>query len=388
MGARGPAGGADVTDHIALAHFLTFFQARSEAAHVGVGGGVVGPVFQDNNIAVAVLAADGIDHAVARGADRRACCCGEIDALVRFPVAGNRVHAHGEAGRDAGKFEGGFQEGFFEGLAVETVVTAALLAGWVFEPNGLVSRAAVGEFTGQDAARSDKFAILPECFVDNIKRVAAFQVGAEVDIGGEHFHDLRGNRVWQAGAVQAGVGGGEQGGSNLARVHFNAAFQLGCHFRGHELVALAGDQDVLDRFVRAIDEGGAHPVEVAVFGRLRLHALARFQQHHAARDLVGFDEIGGRRIIHAETGQQGGEGIAGADFFFVGEILVYLFHRGNLRGDIRHFQILGDRRDRQVGCVRRHGRHSDRAEGGHGEQHRRRANNACLACRRQLCVQA
>ena len=298
------------------------------------------------------------------------------------------MHAHGEAGRDAGEFEGGFQEGFFEGLAVEAVVTAALLAGWVFEPNGLVGRAAVGEFTGQDAARSDKFAILPERFVDHIEGVAAFQVGTEVDIGGEHFHDLRGNRVWQAGAVQAGVGGGEQGGRNLARVHFNAAFQLGCHFRGHELVALAGDQDVLDRFVRAVDQGGAHPVQFARFGGLRLYALARFQQHHAARNLVGFNEIGGRRIIHAETGQQGGEGIAGADFFFVGEILVYLFHRGNLRGEVRHFQVLGDRLDRQVGRIWRHGRHRDCAEGGDGEQHCRHADNACLARRRQLCVQA
>ena len=105
--------------------------------------------------------------------------------------------------------------------------------------------------------------------------------------------------------------------------------------------------------------------------------------------ITGIEERGALATTDAVlSGYQGGEGIAGADFFFVGEILVYLFHRGNLRGEIRHFQVLGDGRDRQVGCVGHHGRHSDSAEGGDGEQHGGRADNTCLACRRQLCVQA
>jgi hypothetical protein len=84
-------------------------------------------------------------------------------------------------------------------------------------------------------------------------------------------------------------------------------------------IALAGDRDVGDRIVLAVDHGGAQPLQVAVVVGLRLHALAGLELHHAFRNLIFFDKFSAassstpRRV-------KGGQRVAGADFFFVDEL--------------------------------------------------------------------
>jgi hypothetical protein len=115
-------------------------------------------------------------------------------------------------------------------------------------------------------------------------------------------------------------------------VHFHAAFQLGWFGGRDKAIALAGDLDVGDRIVLAVDHGGAQPLQVAFVVGLRLHALAGLELHHAFRNLIFFDEVLGRFVIHAQAGQQGGQRVAGADFLFVDEMLGrLLFQRIDLR---------------------------------------------------------
>jgi hypothetical protein len=51
----------------------------------------------------------------------------------------------------------------------------------------------------------------------------------------------------------------------MVRACISAAFQLGGFFLRHESIAFAGDADVLDGDVLAVDHHGAQPLQVAVF---------------------------------------------------------------------------------------------------------------------------
>src|SRR5690606_11933220 len=114
-------GRADVADHLALADFSAFAHARRDAAHVGVGGAVFRPVLEDDLVAVAAAVAGEIDDTVGDRADRGAGRGGVVDALVRLPLARDRVHAHREARGNARELQRRFQEGLFQRLAVQAV---------------------------------------------------------------------------------------------------------------------------------------------------------------------------------------------------------------------------------------------------------------------------
>ena len=152
--------------------------------------------------------------------------------------------------------------------------------------------------------------------------VATLQVAPEVDAGREHFNDLLDDRVRQLDAVFVRIGGGEQGRVDGAGMHLDTAFQLGRFFFGNKGVALAADLDILDRNIFAIDNDRAQPLQIAFVVGLRLDAFARLQLHDAFGDLVFFDEVFGGVVFHTQTRQQRCQRVAGADAFFVDEVLV------------------------------------------------------------------
>ena len=135
---------------------------------------------------------------------------------------------------------------------------------------------------------------------------------------------------------------------------------------GDELVALAGDGDGLE-LVLVDRDGGAQGQQQAVFVGFGLDALAGLQAEDAARQLVGADEGCGLLVFDAEAGEHGAQRVAGADAFFVDELLLVLLQRGDLVGQVRQLQVLRDGFDRHVGGVRRDRGDCGRAEGAQGQ---------------------
>src|SRR6478672_13079626 len=120
--AGGPARGADRADALALLDALAL--AHVDAAQVGVGRGARAVVLDLHHVAVAVLHAGELDHAVADGAYRRAGGRGVVDAEVAAPFLQDRMHAQREAGGDARERERAGEEGALLALAVEAEVAA------------------------------------------------------------------------------------------------------------------------------------------------------------------------------------------------------------------------------------------------------------------------
>src|SRR5690606_19183106 len=129
MGAGGPAGGADVADQLALFDLAAFFEPFGEAALVGIKGGILAVVLQDDDIAVAALSADEGHRAVGGGVYGCAGRGGVIDALVVTVSAVDRVLAAAEGGADAGELQSRAQEGAAHAAAAEGIVAARSLRG-------------------------------------------------------------------------------------------------------------------------------------------------------------------------------------------------------------------------------------------------------------------
>ncbi|EEF24939.1 conserved hypothetical protein [Ricinus communis] len=280
--------------------------------------------------------------------DGRAGGRGEVHAGMLLPLAQDGMQAHREARGDPGEGQRRLQEGLLQRLAVKGVVAASAgLAGRVAEPDGLVAVAGVVEFAGQHAAGAHQVAVLPEGFIDHIEAVAAAQVGGEVDVGGEHVHQLHGHGVRDLHRI----GGGEEGGEDHAGAHFHAALQHGRLCFGAQLAVVARDDQVLGR-VAAVIQGGRELDQLAIVIGLGHDALAGAQLHHRTRQGIGLDEGHGLIVIHAQAVEQGGQGVAAAHLLFVDVVLRLLFQGADLMLQIRQGQFLGDRVDRGVLHVR------------------------------------
>ena len=86
-------------------------------------------------------------------------------------------------------------------------------------------------------------------------------------------------------------------------------------------------------------------------------------------------------VVDAEAVEQGGERIAGADFFFVDELLGFLLERGDLVRQVRQFQVLRDGFDWEVGRIRGKRRDARGAECADCKKDRASADDARLSRR-------
>src|SRR3546814_13900334 len=83
-------GRSDIADDLALGHPIALLQPLGEAAHMGVGGGNGPGMAEADIVAIALVPADAVDHAVAGGVDRRAGGGGEVDAAMHAAVPQDR----------------------------------------------------------------------------------------------------------------------------------------------------------------------------------------------------------------------------------------------------------------------------------------------------------
>lgn len=111
-------------------------------------------------------------------------------------------------------------------------------------------------------------------------------------------------------------------------------------------------------------------MQIAFIVGLRLDAFARLQLHDAFGDLVFFDEVFGGVVFDTQTCQQRCQRVAGADAFFVDEVLVggLLLKCCDLRRKIRHRDRFLHGFNRQIGGVRCQGRYAGGTESTYCEQ--------------------
>jgi hypothetical protein len=93
--------------------------------------------------------------------------------------------------------------------------------------------------------------------------------------------------------------------------------------------------------------------------RSRPAGACRSSARGCARHLVERTKACACWSFDAEAVEHRTQGVAGADAFFVDELLLVLLQGGDLVCQVRQLQVLGDRLDGEVGCVRR-----DRRDGG------------------------
>ena len=94
MRACGPAGRANVTNHLALVHVPAFANACSKAAHMAIKRLQMIAVADDDGIAIAIFTARLIDVAVASSADGRAIGSTEVNTCVHLGITQQRVNAN------------------------------------------------------------------------------------------------------------------------------------------------------------------------------------------------------------------------------------------------------------------------------------------------------
>ena len=97
MGAGGSSGRTDKADDLALGDMLARIQTLGDAAHMGIGCTKAIAVTDADIIAIGTVISRLFDGAVPGGHDGGAGWDAEIDALVHFGKAQQRVHAHTKA---------------------------------------------------------------------------------------------------------------------------------------------------------------------------------------------------------------------------------------------------------------------------------------------------
>jgi hypothetical protein len=101
--AGGPPGGAHATDVLALADALALLDGHG--AQVGVNGDVPSAMIDENDIAVAILAACEVDLSVSHGHHGRSGRCCIVDPLVGRHAVEDRIEAHGKPTGQPAVFE-------------------------------------------------------------------------------------------------------------------------------------------------------------------------------------------------------------------------------------------------------------------------------------------
>ena len=216
--------------------------------------------------------------------------------------------------------------------------------------------AVVVELRAEHASAGQWLAVGFQRFVHHREAVALAQGAAKVDVAREQLGHLHGHGVGDVGRI----GGGKQ------RTVDDAARQptVGRHLGGFDarrklVVARALDDQAAEvaTVVRHPAHRQAH--QAVVVGGLCRHDAAGAAQHVLAHGGVAAHEGGGGRVGHAQALQQGFGGVAGAHLLGA--------EQREARGfQLAQHEVLGQRFDgvahhahRQLGRVRRKGRHSE-----------------------------
>lgn len=163
MWAGRPAGLANIADGFALPDASTLANSVAEAREVGIQGGVLIVVLEDDYIAVTILFADKIHRGIGCRPDRGAGGGGIINALVGAPSLQDGVEASAETGADSGKLKRRTKKGFLQGFSVRSQVAASVVALRV--PECSVHLSGVDEFRRDDPPAARRLSFLVTCFV-------------------------------------------------------------------------------------------------------------------------------------------------------------------------------------------------------------------------------
>ena len=171
---------------------------------MAVGGAVVAVVAQADVVAVAVVPAGELHHAVAGGEDRRARRRGEVDALVHAGVAEDRVEPHAERRGDAGPVDGRAEQRLAQrpALAVEIAgAPVAPLEAVGLDPPVLQLERGVGHPLAADELAT----VVHGPLQHDLEPVAGLEVALEVDVPAQHLDQLAQRLPRQAGPARGVV---------------------------------------------------------------------------------------------------------------------------------------------------------------------------------------
>ncbi len=188
MGAGRQPGRADIADHLALADPCPGGQALGEAGLVAVKGLVAVGVAHDRHVAVAGIAPDLLDDAVAGGEDRRAARRSEIDAGMHPGIFEDRMTPGAEAGAE---HAGGDRLPHQELLGALPLLVIVVDDPVVGRPEAVeaLGRAVEGERREQHFGLRRIGGILRQR-VEDLDRIARSDAGLEVDVVGEDADQL------------------------------------------------------------------------------------------------------------------------------------------------------------------------------------------------------
>ena len=353
--ARGPARGANSAHGVALCDRLPL--AYIHAAEVGVHRFVAVAVLDEYHVAIAVLHASKLNHAVSDRAHGRARGRGEVGAQVGTPRLLDGVKAHGEAAGDARERHGRAEVSARHALAIGQVV-GPLGLGRLLEPDGLVRLAVVAELRAEHAAAAQRLAVGLQRFVDDREAVFLAQRAAEVDAARKNVGQLRGHAVGNVGLVR----GREQRAADHAARQAAAQLQRGgLDARSPCAVGAALDHQALEVAAVVMGPARGQADQAVVVGGLGFDLAVGAAQQLLARQAVRAQEGGRAGVGHAHALQQRLGGVAGAH-----QIRAVQRVAGHAVGQRGQGLALGQRgdgvlhgADRQVGRIG--------AERGHGE---------------------
>ena len=196
----GVAGGADVTDHVALGNGFAAARLAREAGQVEILGAETVAVFEEDVVAVRAVAPGDLDRPVPGGQHRRAHRGGVVDAAMRHGPFEQRVAAlEVEVRADARELHRRAQETLAHRLALGAVELGA--PGAVHVADGPVAITLVDEFGREYVAELDRLAVVAALLEDDVEAVARTDVEDEVDVPAEDVRERERHAVVQADAL-------------------------------------------------------------------------------------------------------------------------------------------------------------------------------------------
>src|SRR5690606_15360244 len=230
------AGGADITDNLALGDVAPGPDAAGITAHVSVERLVGLTVLDHYGIAVSTLTPHVNDTPVAGRLDGGARGSGVIHTLVRTDLVQYRVAPAGvEAGADPGKLYRRADEGLAHAGAIGAVIAAVTLAVGVAHRG--IGAAPVGEAGSKDIAGAHALIIDVFFLIQHIEPVALADLPGKVHVIAENVGHLHGQVMRQASIL----GGDEQRAGDAAAGETGADFGLDDVLAEYKAVAVAFD---------------------------------------------------------------------------------------------------------------------------------------------------
>ncbi len=210
MRAGGPAGRADISDHLSLADLGALADARGHPAHMAVAGLITVGVLNFDQIAIAAGLAGKGDRSGAGGIDLGAGRRGEIDALMGLPALLDRVEPASEARGNAHRIDRRAHQELFHALPVCIEIVGSAFT--VLEAEQGAGLAAIGDGGVMDTARLGLARLSVQIGrVQKFECVAAADLALEVDRIGQDLDQIDDDPVRHAQIMSRGEQAGFDG---------------------------------------------------------------------------------------------------------------------------------------------------------------------------------